>query len=373
MINKNLNKFSFLLKKGRGRLLAEWRAMVKKLPAAKHLDTPTLNDHIPDLIKELSYELSVHDTDKTKVNKLKKVSIAHGLDRLRVGFDVEELIAEYNALRYVIQAFAKKNIAKLDGPETHIINRVIDKSIALAVKTYSDRKALDIKNQRSEHLSFIAHDLRAPLASIGTATFLLNKSLNTGVQDQTSAKYLEKIQNNINRLNTLILNVVQEEVDQTSQRNLTLVEIKLKPLVDELLQDMKPLAEVSNTVLVNSIPKKLTTFADTNLLNLIFQNLISNAITYTEKGTITVGAHDLKKSAVIECWVSDTGVGISQDRLGKVFDKLETSHKDGGIGLGLVIVKKFVEAHGGKITVESKLGSGSTFRFTFPYAPRVKK
>ncbi len=373
MPNENLNKFSLLIKKESHTLLISWRNIVKTLPIAKDLDTPTLTDHIPDLIEELSYELSIFDTDKTLMDELKKSPVTHGLDRLRIGFDVEELVAEYNALRYVILDLAQKNITKLDGPETHTINRVIDKSIALAVKTYSDRKALDIKNQRAEHLSFVAHDLRTPLAAIGMATSLLKKSLSKEIQSDTSNRYLEELKRNIIRLDTLIVKVVQEEIDQASQRNLVLEEIQLFPLVEGLLQDMKPLAEVSNTALVNNVPADFTAYADANLITLIFQNLISNAINYTDNGTVTVGANDLKGSGFSECCVSDTGVGIDPERIEKVFDKLETSHKKGGMGLGLAIVKKFVEAHGGKVWVESKLGAGSTFRVTLPNDPRTSE
>ncbi len=80
------------------------------------------------------------------------------------------------------------------------------------------------------------------------------------------------------------------------------------------LSGMKPLAKVSNTILVNTSPEKFTAFAAANLITLIFQNLISNAINYTDKGTVTVGAKDLKESTIVECWVSDTGVGIDTDQ-----------------------------------------------------------
>lgn len=120
---------------------------------------------------------------------------------------------------------------------------------------------------------------------------------------------MEQLKRNVVRLDSLIVKVVQEEIDQTSQRNLVTEEIKLKPLVDGLLNDMSPLAEISNTILINSVPEEITAFADSNLLTLIFQNLISNAIHYTDNGTVTVGANDLEKLDVVECWVSDTGVG----------------------------------------------------------------
>jgi signal transduction histidine kinase len=119
--------------------------------------------------------------------------------------------------------------------------------------------------------------------------------------------------------------------------------------------------------LVNRLPEELTVLADADMLTLIFQNLISNAIDYTPNGEVMIGGRVAEGSDTVECWVSDNGAGIPADRLEKVFDKLETDpEKKGGMGLGLAIVKQFVEAHGGKVTVESEVGRGSTFRFTIP-------
>jgi signal transduction histidine kinase len=121
------------------------------------------------------------------------------------------------------------------------------------------------------------------------------------------------------------------------------------------------------------VPEGLTAFADANMLTLIFQNLISNAIDYTPNGEVTIGAKKIEESAAVECWVSDNGAGIPADRLDKVFDKLETDpDKKSGMGLGLAIVKQFVEAHGGQVAVESELGQGSTFRFTIPSTAGVE-
>ena len=129
---------------------------------------------------------------------------------------------------------------------------------------------------------------------------------------------------------------------------------------------LRPLADASNLSLRNEIPEGLTALADASMLSLIFQNLISNAIDYTPGGVVIVGAGAGGGSAV-ECWVSDNGSGIPAERQEKVFDKLETDPVDkGGMGLGLAIVRQFVEAHGGRVSVESEVGRGSTFRFTIP-------
>ena len=143
--------------------------------------------------------------------------------------------------------------------------------------------------------------------------------------------------------------------------------IRRERLVEALAKDLRHLADASGLRLINEIPEGLTAFADEGMLSLIFQNLISNAIDYTPNGRVTVGARAGEESAAVECRVADDGAGIPEDRLEKVFDKLETDpDKKSGMGLGLAIVKQFVEAHGGRVSVESELGWGSTFRFTIP-------
>ena len=103
------------------------------------------------------------------------------------------------------------------------------------------------------------------------------------------------------------------------------------------------------------------------MLFFIFQNLISNAISYTPHGNIIIGARQDPAADSVECWVSDNGAGIPTESIQKVFEKLETDpERDVGMGLGLAIVKQFVEAHGGTVSVDSVVDVGSTFRFNLP-------
>ena len=368
MSTENLNELAALIRRERDTLLSEWRHEVRQFAVAHELDVPTLNDHIPDLLEELADELEAH-TDESMVGELKKNSVVHGLDRLRLGFDVEEVVAEYNALRGVIQDLIERRDLTLRGPVNRTINRVIDMSIGLAVKTYATQKALEIQQRREEHLTFVAHDLRSPLAAIAMAARLLEVTLPDVVRDERAAMLLETMHRNVTRLNSLVVKVVQEETNLKTQLNERVErrEVNLRELVEALVKDLRPLADASSLKLVNDIPEGLTTFADAGMLSLIFQNLISNAIDYTPNGRVTVGAKAAEGSAAVECWVADDGAGIPADRLDKVFDKLETDpDKKGGMGLGLAIVKQFVEAHGGLVSVESEPGRGSTFRFTIP-------
>ncbi|HUR21686.1 MAG TPA: HAMP domain-containing sensor histidine kinase, partial [Vicinamibacterales bacterium] len=121
------------------------------------------------------------------------------------------------------------------------------------------------------------------------------------------------------------------------------------------------------TLLTNAVNEDCVVFADASLLTRILQNLIANAIAYTPRGEVVIDALQTGAAGDVEIQVRDNGVGISPEHCLTVFDKHDTdTDKEGGLGLGLAIVKTFVEAHDGKVTVESQLGVGSTFRFTLP-------
>ena len=368
MSNESLHALAALIRRERDTLLARWREEVRQLSVARELDVPTLNDHIPDLLEELADELEAH-TEESMAGELKKNSVVHGLDRLRLGFDVEEVVAEYNALRGAVQDLIERHGLSLRGPVNRTINRVIDMSIGLAVKTYAAQKALEIQQRREEHLAFVAHDLRSPLSAIAMAAQLLEATIPDVAKDERAAALLETMHRNVGRLNSLVVKVVQEEANLKAKvaERVERREVNLRALVEALVEDLRPLADASNLKLINEIPEGLTARADAGMLSLIFQNLISNAIDYTPNGKVIVGARAGGGPAAVECWVGDNGAGIPAGRLEKVFDKLESDPgRRSGMGLGLAIVKQFVEAHGGRVSVESEPGRGSTFRFTIP-------
>jgi len=141
------------------------------------------------------------------------------------------------------------------------------------------------------------------------------------------------------------------------------------PVVATLLfiHDLHPVAGTGSTQLVNKVPHHLVVYADASLLRRVFQNLIANAIKYTPRGEIIIGARELGAEGAIECWVSDNGAGIPEELLEKVFDKGETDPEiAGGTGLGLAIVKTFTEAHGGRRPSKAKKGSDRRSVFRCP-------
>ena len=367
-----LDQLAALVKQERQALLSRWRQQVRQLPSARQLDVPTLNDHIPGLLDELAAALQ-SKSDQTIPEALSESSPpAHGLQRLQDAFDIEEVVAEYNILRGCIHDLADDNGLTLQGKPFHIINRVFDHAIGLALQTYATQRALEVQRRREEYLAFVAHDLRTPLNAISMAGRVLEMTL-PGRGAET-AQMLKALRRSVQHLEGLVAKVLEENTNLQTEIGIKLErrEFDLWPLVEALIHDLHPVAGTASTQLINKVPDDLVVYADASLLRRVFQNLIANAIKYTPRGEILIGARELGAEGAVECWVSDNGAGIPEELLEKIFDKGETDPENaGGTGLGLAIVKTFTEAHGGKVTVESKEGVGSTFRFSLPTKANV--
>jgi signal transduction histidine kinase len=174
----------------------------------------------------------------------------------------------------------------------------------------------------------------------------------------------------VKRLDELVAKVIDENTNLITETGVQL-EVRamdLWPLVESLTHDLHPVAGTSSTSHEKRIPEDMVVHADASLLRRNFQNMIANAIRYTPRGAVEIGARR-DEAGDITCWVRDNGSGVPAARLARIFDALESDgHKtDGaGSGLGLAIVKTFVEAHDGTVRVDSVEGQGSTFTFTLP-------
>jgi two-component system, OmpR family, phosphate regulon sensor histidine kinase PhoR len=366
--NENLRKLAELIQRDRERLLQIWRTEVRRLPAARELDVPTLNDHIPELLGELTAALKAGRTESVLDIELADSPKIHGAQRLRDGFDIVEVVAEYNILKETLHSIADTEGIDVSGEPNRIINRVFDRGVAMAVDTYARQKAVEIQQRREEHLSFVMHDLKTPLAATYTAQTILEKEIPDDAKTPRLKDMLSIMRRNLGRLDTLLRAASHDQFNlvagATGELKLTKRDIDLWALVESLIRGVRPLAEKANTEILNEIPQDFIVFADAVLLSQVFQNLLSNAIEYTKDGRITIGAEEIE--GTVRCWVQDTGKGIAADRLDKVFKKLETDPQKKGMGLGLAIVKQVVELHGGDVVLESTEGKGATFTFTLP-------
>jgi two-component system, OmpR family, phosphate regulon sensor histidine kinase PhoR len=364
---QNLGKLAALIRGQRAALLSQWRAQVRLLPSAKHLDTPRLNDHVPPLLDELAKAFHRAAEEVVPEPLIEGSPPLHGIQRYYDGFDMLEVVAEYNILRGCIHDLVESHGLSLEGKAFHILNRVFDDAIGLAIQTFSTQQALELQKRRDEYLAFVAHDLRTPLNAIALATRILELEHADQTEKSDTAALLKTLRRNVRQLEALVERVLKESAHVLTETGIQLEQrtFDLWPVAESVIHDLQPLTGTNSTQVLNEIPKELTIFADASLLRRIFQNLITNAVQYAPRGKVMIGAEN--KGSAVECWVSDNGSGIPENRLEKIFEKLETDpQKPEGTGLGLAIVKTFVEAHGGKVSVETKEGVGSTFRFTLP-------
>ena len=148
-------------------------------------------------------------------------------------------------------------------------------------------------------------------------------------------------------------------------------QIKISELIEQNIELTKASAENKSISLISEIESDSGVYADSNMINLVIRNLVSNAIKFTkEEGSIMIRCHEVKPDELAVS-ITDTGIGMSKENIDKLFridEYFSTTGTsgEGGTGLGLIICKEFVEKNKGKISIESDPGIGSTFTFTLP-------
>lgn len=365
-IKNQLAALSVVLREQKQTLISRWKAVVSELAGAAHLNALALRDHIPQFIDEMIAAIASRH-DSAVVGKSGQGSpLEHGSQRLAAGFNIKEVVEEYNILRGAVLDVAEESGLVLGANECRVINHIIDDAIAGAVDTFSREQAAERRRQRAEHLAFVAHDVRTPLNAISLTADLLAEEL--GPDARELAEMLRALQRNVQRIDDLVRRILQEEHSQETAEGMILVrrEFDLWPVVHQLLQDLQSVSTAAGIKVRNLVPRHLTVNADAGMIARAVQNLLGNAIKFAPGGEIEIGARE--STAGVECWIQDSGVGIAPDRLGLIFNKHETDAdpKLAGFGLGLAIFKQIIEAHGGEVFVESRLGQGATFRFTIP-------
>jgi len=237
-----------------------------------------------------------------------------------------------------------------------------------AIKKYV-RELEELNTHKESVLAILSHDLRSPLSAIiGTAKYLkenFHKMKPDAVQEMLDLLY----KSSTDELDMLDYLVEWARIKYASDA-FSPTKIKLTEYIDKVFETLNENASINTINLHHEIEENLSVFADGKMLISIIQNIVSNAIKHTEKGgTITVLAKSKEDKIIVQ--VKDTGIGMSKEIMEKLFTPQmkslsETRKKNKGAGIGLLLVKGFLEKNGGEIWVESIEGEGSSFYFTLP-------
>ncbi|NJD76768.1 MAG: response regulator [Candidatus Methanoperedens sp.] len=240
-----------------------------------------------------------------------------------------------------------------------------------AEKLHLENMRLNYANKiKSEFIANTSHELVTPLNFIiGFSDLLVRKAV--GELNETQERYAENINKSGRHLLALINDILDLSRIEAGKIELFFEKISVTETINDTISLIKEKAGKHNIHLITDIDPELEIEADEQRLKQVLLNLLDNAVKFSKKegGTIAIKAG--KEGDMARFSVSDTGIGIREEDMKKLFNQFEQldsgiSKKYGGTGLGLAITKKLVELHGGKITVESRYGECSTFTFIIP-------
>jgi signal transduction histidine kinase len=393
--------FSELLQKKTDAIIEEWLVEVRKdrqITSAEKLRSSAIIDHLPEVLKAMSNVLV--DSQDSDIQTIVKASLQHGVLRAEQGYDASEIAREYHLLKTVIFNTLEKELASVNTVKAirsiRIIDAVIDEAIAQCFKSYVNARLEELKQLQSQlrlnneelnrlvranqdNLSFLAHELKNPLTSIiGYSDLFLRVQQQPPEirQKYHNLAHIEHILNNGRQILRLVNNVLEISRFDAGKLKVEFSRFDVCEVIQNVHGMMEPLAQAKNLQIIidcQKAPAEVVT--DSLQLQQIIANLVSNAIRYTDSGSIKISCEQIGG----DNWmlsVADTGIGISKEDQANIFEPYfrvnrdDKSYLPDSTGLGLAIVIRLVKLLQGKIEVTSGVNAGSTFQVTFPIKPK---
>ena len=266
--------------------------------------------------------------------------------------------------------FETLDLAQVErGDELNDIIRQVYRTGRVLEREFSELKKME--NYRREFLGNISHELKTPIFSIRGFAETLNEG---AIDDDTvNRSFVEKIIRNADRLSNLARDLAEISRLETGQLAMNMTAFNMKRLVTDVVESVEPQAREHSITLRTQFDGNLPPVqGDSSQIRQVVVNLVDNAIKYShEGGLVTIALRERRGRSEVELRVTDQGVGVSKEDIGRLTERFfrvdkSRSRSAGGTGLGLSIVKHILAAHGEELTVSSTLGKGSTFGFSLP-------
>ncbi len=365
-------------------------------------DEEPVRDIVSKLVRQIGYPAAVAENGKEALDLLKKEPVTILITDIKMpemdGFELMKVargefpnlpiicmtghggtysytdVVSFGATDYITKPFTIDEMsAKLNRVirEKDLIEDLREKRIELEGAN-ADLKRLD--KLKSIFISSLSHELRTPLTVIKEFISLMLEGRG-GALTEDQREYLGIAHKNILRLTNLIENLLDfSRIESGKGLKLKFEPLRLNGVIEEAIMTLSQRLDEKGVAFENRLdPDIPMILGDRNRLVEVFINLIGNGVKFTPPGgKLSVDSRGLtEKRDYLKVVFSDTGVGISPEDLSKVFDRFYQGQRTqegmiSGTGLGLAITKEILEAHGGSITAESKLGSGASFVFTLP-------
>jgi len=371
-----MTRLAVFIRANRQRILDEWLHVVSRLPSAHGLTQPTIADHIPELLDALAESIEREDVTALPTKGLPSL---HAALRVREGYDLRQVVAEYRALRRVIhEMYSSSGEFDADTVPKMSAMRVMHAAMDAAIADAVDQFAVDRDRSREMFIGMLGHDLRDPL---NTILFCAHSLLEAHGQklDPAALKSAVRIQTSANRMERMIRDLLDFAHGRLGSG---------LPVVPAPVEDVRQVIAETVHDIAHANPERMLTFQQPNAagdfavrwdgdrISQAVANLVGNAIAHGQD-PIVVDAVDEGRQVVVE--VRNRGE-IPPVLLPRLFDPFthfggERRH-DGGsttgpdrrrghLGLGLYIVHEIAAAHGGTVAAESSHGE-TTFRMSLP-------
>jgi signal transduction histidine kinase len=345
-----------VLKAKRELLVACWSAKIRVAVTAP-LTNAELLDRIPAFVDEIIAALY---PDAAPLPTTSVHAGEHGAQRLGLHFDVGEVVREYGLLHECIIELARDSGSSISLAEQQVIVKWINSGIADALAQYVKRRDAEVERQTSEHIGFIAHELRNPLSAARTVVYRLRDA-----PPDNDSRAIALLDRSLRRASDLIDNTL-------SHASLKLgVDPKMEPVaVGDLLRDIEQdagaAAQARGIDLVVAAPGGEVITADPRLLRSAVFNLVQNAIKFSRADSVvTIRVRTAPGSLTVE--VEDACGGLPPGKIDQLFAPTVQKGEDRtGYGLGLGIARQAVEAHSGRIDVRDVPGMGCAFSIVLP-------
>ncbi|HVW69168.1 MAG TPA: sensor histidine kinase [Steroidobacteraceae bacterium] len=355
-------RLSSLLAERRVEILQRWTQRIAREHTDKELSRGELWDHLPLFFDEVLAALRTEEGQSAGVMAAEgtTASAAHGTQRLRVGFDLAEVVREYEILTECILDEVEALGGSVSIRAFRRVQALLNAGRAEAVFAYIQRRDTEMAREHSRHVAFIAHELRNPLMTAFTAATLLRKAARS--EDDYALTLLTR---NLGALRELIDQVLLAD-RLSGELQLVRESLDLRPMLDEVIADARLAAEPRHIELILHCPDTLPITGDRRLLRSAIGNLLGNAVKFTHEGhAITVRAARHEGRITIE--VEDGCGGLPAGNASELFEPfVQRGENRTGFGLGLAIVKQALEAHRGTVSVRNLPGRGCVFSLELP-------
>jgi len=341
------------------------------IPAADKLTRQQVRDSMPEVLEQIARALE--STGPAAAWKLADVSAEHGITRFHQQYDVKQLISEFRLLRRIVSEEVTEQLQReLSLPEVLALATGLDLYLQQGVVGFVEFQRGQLRaasEAEAKYLSYLSHDLRNNLNAVTLMLEVLHRRLQDVPDFKEDADDIASLQRSIGDTVQGMDRLLQAERLRTKAIQARFAPVKLHEVAQHVVRQHQSNAATKDIRLVISAPDEAVVETDGELLGVILQNLVGNAIKYMSKGRVDIGARP--RDGEWEVFVADQGPGIPpehRDRIFNAFSRGDT-HGQSGVGLGLTIASRAAEVLGAKLTFDTETGVGTTFRLSLPSRP----